>query len=132
MAKHTTSLPSSNDRYQRRREIHCSGTAGARSLQQKKFHLRREILLPVEIVKTWSKVTGKEIRLAGSGPSSLLPALEAAMKGARGLITVYAYFGPTGQADLDWTLEKLTEKLTSWEQFVEDHQPWFEDKEVFH
>ena len=106
----------------RRKEIHCSGTSGARSLQQKSFTCATKFYTAVEIVKTWLKVTGKEIRLARSGPSSLLPALEAAMKGARGLIAVYAYFGPTGQADLDWTLEQLT----SWEQFVEDHQPWFE------
>ncbi|KIN06460.1 hypothetical protein OIDMADRAFT_49945 [Oidiodendron maius Zn] len=94
---------------------------------RKSFTCAAKFYTLVEIVKTWSKVTGKEIRPALSGPSSLPPALEVAMKGARGLITVYAYFGPTGQADLDWTLEQLTDKLTSWEQFVEDHKPWFED-----
>ncbi|KAH8699026.1 hypothetical protein BGW36DRAFT_294740 [Talaromyces proteolyticus] len=79
-----------------------------------------------EIADTWTKVTGKNVRLTQSAPSAWPVALQKRLQEMRGLYSVYAYFGPTGPTDLDWTLEQVTEKPTSWEQFVQDHEPWFE------
>lgn len=96
---------------------------------RKNFTCATQFYTPAEIVETWTTVTGKEVYQA-KGRSSLgaAPAeVQNMLKKISGLITVYAYFGPTGQDDLKWTLEQLTDKPTSWKQFVEENQPWFED-----
>jgi hypothetical protein len=95
----------------------------------KSFTSATQFYTPKEIVEKWSKVTGKEVvQIKGGSAVGALPSESGALLGKiRGLISVYAYFGPTGQSDLDWTLQQLKDKPTSWEQFVEDYQPWFED-----
>lgn len=80
-------------------------------------------------METWTKVTGKELRLTGdaSAADPLPIEMRTELKIMKGLFSRYGYFGPTGQADLEWTLGQLSEKPNSWETFVIDHEPWFED-----
>jgi hypothetical protein len=84
---------------------------------------------PIEMVDTWTKITGKTIRFQQTGDSAehstLSEAQKQALKGSKGLITEYSYFGPAGKRDLGWTLEQMTEKPMSWEGFVQENQPWF-------
>lgn len=93
------------------------------------FTCATQFYTPAEIVETWTTVTGREVYQAKSGSGlHMLPAeVRNMLKKISGLITAYEYFGPKGQADLDWTLAQLSDQPTSWKQFVEDHQPWFED-----
>jgi hypothetical protein len=95
----------------------------------KRFTSATQFYTLKEIVETWSKVTGKLVvqRKGGSVLGGLPAEVGAMLSKIKGLITTYAYFGPTGQGDLDWTLQQLKDKPTSWEQFVEDYQPWFQD-----
>ena len=37
------------------------------------------------------------------------------------------YFGPNGQADLEWTQAQVKDNLTTWEEFVKSNEPWFGD-----
>lgn len=82
-----------------------------------------------EMVETWTKVTGTEVKLQASVDKANYGAMSEEQKQevekAGRLIIEYGYFGPTGQADLEWTLEQVTEKLRTWEDFVRDNEPWF-------
>lgn len=82
------------------------------------------------MAETWSRVTGKSVvfrqTLDGSSTSNLTPEMQHELKKAAGLITVWHYFGPTGTEDLAWTLEHITEKPTTWEEFLTRTEPWFE------
>lgn len=80
----------------------------------------------------WKKVTGKTVgyysaaELAGRNPQmGMLPEQIEAIKDAEGLLTEYAYYGSTGSKDLGWTLEQLLDAPTTWEEFVQRHEPWF-------
>lgn len=61
----------------------------------------------VEMVDTWTKVTGRAIRFQQTGDSGEYSTLSEAqkheLKKAGCLITKYSYFGPTGKQDLSWT-----------------------------
>ena len=49
------------------------------------------------------------------------------VKAFEGLVSDYAYYGPSGKEDLAWTLAQMDEEPTSWRDFVEANEPWFED-----
>ena len=36
-----------------------------------------------------------------------------------------AYYGVKGEEGVNWTIAQIPEKLTSWEEFVQAHEPWF-------
>lgn len=64
----------------------------------------------------------------GSEVLSSLPAhMRKALAEVRGLITEYAYYGPGGREQLDWTLAQMEERPRGWEEFVRAEGPWFED-----
>ncbi|KAL2822264.1 NmrA-like family-domain-containing protein [Aspergillus cavernicola] len=84
-----------------------------------------------DIVDTWTKVVGKSVRLLKEEEISRFitdPIQEMVVRPGL-LLTKYRYFGPTGPGDLEWTHAQLQpkDKLTSWEQFLTRHGPWFED-----
>ncbi len=83
-----------------------------------------------EIVATLARVTGQKIdyidgNLEDAG-LAFPPAMRERLKGIAGLITDYAYFGPTGESDLRWTLEQMEDRPRSWEDLVKRTEPWFE------
>lgn len=74
-------------------------------------------------------MTGKKVNFVRSGDGILTSTLSEEAK--RELkksesSSEFQYYGPAGKEDLEWTLDQLTESLTSWEKFVGDHEPWFE------
>lgn len=77
------------------------------------------------MVDGWTKVTGTKVVFRKPDPE--LKSVHAALEKTEGLITEYSYFGPTGDDDLRWTLEQVIVKLTGWEEFVADNEPWFEN-----
>ncbi|KAF7555568.1 hypothetical protein G7Z17_g2049 [Cylindrodendrum hubeiense] len=95
----------------------------------KNFTCATDFYTPMEMVDAWTKATGKTVRFqqvgTGSEYSTLSEAQSMELRKARGLITKYAYFGPTGIADLTWTLKQLTETPRSWEEFILENLPWF-------
>jgi hypothetical protein len=82
---------------------------------------------PAEMVDTWTKVTSKIVRFHQTGDgaehSTLSEEQRSALKKSKGLITKYSYFGATGKKDLEWTLEQMIEKPTTWEEFVKKNEP---------
>ncbi|KAI0376649.1 hypothetical protein F5Y04DRAFT_292477 [Hypomontagnella monticulosa] len=81
-----------------------------------------------EMAETWTKVTGKTVvvhvpKNVGEY-DTLSEAQREELKGTSALAD-YGYYGPTGTDDLAWTLEQVTEKLRTWEEFVRDNEPWF-------
>lgn len=97
----------------------------------KNFTCATAFYTPTEMAETWTKVTGKTVRSRptedGVEYITLSEEQKDASKKAKGLITKYFYFGPTGKGDLAWTLEQMTEKPKTWEDFVKEHKPWFVD-----
>ncbi|KAL8697175.1 MAG: hypothetical protein Q9201_007262 [Fulgogasparrea decipioides] len=83
---------------------------------------------PAEMMESWRKVTGKEMKFvqAVSASSQALPPKAAEMlKEGVGLIEDFKYYGFTAEKDLEWTLAQLDDPLTSWEDFVKANEPWF-------
>lgn len=84
---------------------------------------------PAEMVRGWTKITGKEMKFvqadSGSSNQALPPETAKMLKDGAGLIDEYHYYGPTGQKDLEWTLAQLDDSPTTWEKFVEANEPWF-------
>lgn len=83
-----------------------------------------------DMAATWTKVTGKTVKFQTTPDTvdySKLPEerrIETEI--IRGNLSV-GYFGSTGRDDLAWTLEQISGKLTTWEDFVRENEPWFED-----
>lgn len=81
------------------------------------------------MVETWTTVTGTTVKLENSRDAvdygKMSKEQREDVERAGYLIMEYGYFGPTGQADVDWTLKQATEKLRTWEDFVRDYEPWF-------
>ncbi|KAL8989027.1 MAG: hypothetical protein Q9169_008454 [Polycauliona sp. 2 TL-2023] len=96
----------------------------------KRFTAATAFYTPAEMVEAWKKVTGKDVKLSQAsgdawGPN-FPPELLEMLKEAAGLIEDYKYYGPTGQEDLDWTLAQMDDPATTWEEFVEKNEPWFD------
>jgi len=71
---------------------------------------------------SWTKITGKTVKIHASTTGSVSPAMQANFD----LMVKYGgYFGETGQRDLEWTLGQVSQKLRTWEDFVQDNEPWF-------
>ena len=86
---------------------------------------------PLEMVDAWTKVTGKKVEFVQlphgtSRSTSLSPEMRQSLQESTGLIKDYSYYGPTGREDLEWSLAQVGEKLTSWEEFVRENEPWFD------
>ena len=79
---------------------------------------------------TWTKVTGKKVKFVqipgGSTKGSLTPEMMRILKDSSGLIKDYEYYGPTGEREVQWTLEQIEGKASTWEEFVRAKEPWFE------
>lgn len=76
-------------------------------------------------------MTGKTVVFEKSATGSeAFPSLPAPMQKAlaevRGLITEYAYYGPGGKEQLEWTLAQIEEEPRGWEEYVKADGPWFE------
>ncbi|KAL8953918.1 MAG: hypothetical protein Q9222_000205 [Ikaeria aurantiellina] len=84
---------------------------------------------PAEMVQTWKKVTGKEMRYSqtsdGEFGLDIPPEVSKVMKNSAGLIDEYVYYGPTGKQDLEWTLAQVKDQPNTWETFVNANEPWF-------
>ncbi|KAK3166644.1 hypothetical protein OEA41_009769 [Lepraria neglecta] len=83
-----------------------------------------------EMADTWTKVTGKKVRFVqipgGTTKVSLPPEMMRILKDSLGLIKDYEYYGPTGEREVQWTLEQIEGKASTWEEFVRAKEPWFE------
>ncbi|KAH8698471.1 NmrA-like family-domain-containing protein [Talaromyces proteolyticus] len=82
-----------------------------------------------EQVETWSEVSGKQVVLPSISEIPLLTddPIKQKVSQAPTMLSEWSYYGPTGQKDLEWTLEQVDEKLTTWREFLEANGPWFED-----
>lgn len=84
-----------------------------------------------EMIETWSRVSGRQVRLITEEeiPTVIDDPFHQKMARAMPLLTEYGYYGPTGPKDLEWTLAQMDEgkdgRLTSWEDFLVRHGPWF-------
>lgn len=80
-----------------------------------------------EICEIWTKCTGVQVVFESDGGVSRSNPPEAEkvasdkVDGAKDL----SYFGPGGQKGIEWTLAQVQEHLTTWEEFVKSHEPWF-------
>ncbi|KAE8396146.1 NmrA family transcriptional regulator [Aspergillus alliaceus] len=77
-----------------------------------------------EQADTWSAVSGKQVVLTTVSNISK----DDLLKQPGTLLAEWGYYGPTGQKDLEWTLEQVDEKLATWREFLEANGPWFEDE----
>ncbi|KAF7559803.1 hypothetical protein G7046_g4360 [Stylonectria norvegica] len=81
-----------------------------------------------EMAETWTKVIGQTVTIKhsqeGEDYSELSAEEGGQLKRAGNSMTEYGYYGPTGQDDLAWTLDQVSGKLGTWEEFVVDNQPW--------
>ncbi|KAM0548782.1 hypothetical protein ACHAPJ_009778 [Fusarium lateritium] len=78
---------------------------------------------------TWTRVTGTTVKLRVPQNKDDHTVLSEPPKhegvNATAHIMQYGYFGPGGKDGLAWTISQLTEQLTSWEDFIREHEPWF-------
>jgi uncharacterized protein YbjT (DUF2867 family) len=83
-----------------------------------------------EQVDSWSAVSGKKVVLPAISdiPTLTDDPIKQMFARPAPLFTKWAYYGPTGQQDLDWTIEQVDERLTTWREFLEANGPWFEDE----
>ncbi len=79
------------------------------------------------MVDIWSRVSGKPVRLATPEeiPTVTDTLIQRLIATPNPLFTEWAYFGPTGPEDLQWTLSQVDSKLTTWEEFVTREGPRF-------
>ncbi|KAL8861544.1 MAG: hypothetical protein Q9178_002068 [Gyalolechia marmorata] len=103
-------------------------------LNPKKYNGKRFIgatafYSPAELVETWKKVTGKDIKLGQASDEAwgqnIPPEIMGVLKDSSGLIEDYRYYGPSGQEELEWTLAQMDDPPTTWAKFVEANEPWF-------
>ena len=95
----------------------------------KRFTAATAFYTPAQMVESWKKVTGKEVKLGQASRGAwgnMSPAELEVLEEAAGLISEYECYGPTGQEDLDWTLAQMDDAVTTWEKFVKDNEPWFD------
>ena len=73
-----------------------------------------------EIVDAWNRVTGRGVSFVHDpgNHAGLTEEVRKIMKESAGLLSEWEYYGPTGRKDLEWTLDQLNEKPTSWEDYV--------------
>lgn len=80
-----------------------------------------------DIVDIWSRVSGKNVRLATGDEIDqfITHPLQRDVLRPGLLFLRYGYFGPNGDRDLDWTLAQLdpADKLTTWEDFLVRNGP---------
>ncbi|KAH7393167.1 hypothetical protein BKA64DRAFT_755184 [Cadophora sp. MPI-SDFR-AT-0126] len=98
----------------------------------KNFTCATKFLTPIQLVEGWTKVTGKTVTYSTASPDEMVSdamtlEMRAELKKSADLINEFSYFGPTGQADMEWTQNQLTDRLTTWEEFVKANEPWFQD-----
>ncbi|KAI1350048.1 hypothetical protein F5Y01DRAFT_165072 [Xylaria sp. FL0043] len=94
----------------------------------KRFTCATAFYTLTEMVDTWTKVTGRTVRLERSESAAEYAGLSDAQKKEvkeAGLLGEYGYYGPTGDDDLAWTLKQVDGRLRTWEEFLRDNEPWF-------
>lgn len=98
---------------------------------RKAFTCATGFYTPLQLAEGWSKVTGRSVTYQqvdpGESRDNLTGEMRKELKGSVGLIDEYAYFGYTGQEDLEWTLAQMEDEPRSWEDFVRGHEPWFDE-----
>jgi uncharacterized protein YbjT (DUF2867 family) len=81
-----------------------------------------------EIVDTWSRASGKNMRLATGNEAEqfITHPMQREVLRPGPLFVKYGYFGPSGPQDLDWTISQLepADTLTTWEDFLVQNGPW--------
>lgn len=96
----------------------------------KRFTAATAFYTPTAMVEAWKKVTGKEIKLDEANPGAwgqgVPPHVLEILQEVTRVLEDYAFYGPTGQEDLDWTLAQMDDSPTTWEKFVEENEPWFD------
>lgn len=96
----------------------------------KRFTCATVFHTPLQLVEGWTKVTGKQVSYSSmdydASVGSITPEMRAELKKSTGLMDDYSYYGPTGKKDLEWTHAQVKDKLTTWEEFVQANEPWFE------
>lgn len=70
---------------------------------------------PREMCETWTKKTGKQVEFGGPLGESNENLSEDSL-----------YYGAGSSKALEWTLAQMVDRPSSWESFVERHEPWFE------
>lgn len=96
----------------------------------KNFTSATQFCTPQQLIEGWTKIAGKTVtytRSDGMTSDAFTPEMRAELKKSSGLFDEFSYFGPTGQADLEWTHAQLKDELITWEDFVKANEPWFED-----
>jgi hypothetical protein len=95
----------------------------------KRFTCATAFYTLADMVDTWTKVTGITVKLQVSHEtadySKLTEEQKKMLKKAQDPSAQFSYFGPTGQEDLTWTHQQVTDKLRGWEEFLQDNEPWF-------
>jgi len=94
----------------------------------KRFIAATAFYTAIELLETWKRVTGTKVEFRTWNPPS--SSLLSNLNDSTALFDKYSYYGFDGQKDLDWTLQQLTDKPTTWEKFVKDYEPWFENNSV--
>ena len=91
---------------------------------------------PTEVVAGWKEVTGHDVkivhvdagaRMLSASIPDMSPEMQKVLREASGLLKEYGYYGPTGRKDLQWTLDQMEDKPTTWKVFVRKNEPWFQD-----
>ena len=73
-----------------------------------------------EIVDAWNRVTGYRVSFVhdAGNHEGLGEEVRKIKEESAVLVSEWEYYGPTGRKDLEWTLDQLNEKPTSWEDYV--------------
>ncbi|KAI0468162.1 hypothetical protein F4859DRAFT_216459 [Xylaria cf. heliscus] len=115
-------------------DIHDAGKFIAPALlDPEKYHGKRFACATgfyslAEMAETWTKVTGRKIKLVQPESTAEYTGLSEEQKKevkAAGLLAEYGYYGLTGDDDVAWTLKQVNGKLRTWEEFVRDNENWF-------
>ncbi|KUJ20143.1 NmrA family transcriptional regulator [Mollisia scopiformis] len=95
----------------------------------KSFTCATAFYTPIQLVDGWTTVTGRTVTYEQIGSDkkqgNLTAEMQKQLKDSTEGINTWSYFGPNGEKDLEWTLAQLEEKLTSWEEFLRNNEPWF-------
>ncbi|KIW17658.1 hypothetical protein PV08_04853 [Exophiala spinifera] len=78
-----------------------------------------------EIRDTWTDVTGTPVVYDDAvSDNNMNEAVKASLKNRNRSL---GYYGAKGDEGIEWTLQQVKEKLTTWEEFVKRGEPWFEN-----
>ncbi|KAF1815340.1 NmrA family transcriptional regulator [Eremomyces bilateralis CBS 781.70] len=77
------------------------------------------------ICRVWTECTNTEVVFEGADHAKKsTEAQEEGLSEDLGSGNL-SYYGAEGEQGVEWTIRQVQEKLTTWEDFVKDHEPWF-------